>query len=657
MHRFVICFLLILLLLPTVAFSAPRNVILITIDTLRADYVSYNGSKHVQTPNLDRLARQGANFTRARTPVPLTLPSHASIMTGLYPSSHGVRDNGTFRLSESQITLAQILKRKGYTTAAFIGSFVLDHRFGLAQGFDIYEDRTWAKIAMLENPEAERNAEHVYKSFVQWWKKCDKSKPFFIWIHFYDPHAPYEPPAPFRERYKTNPYAGEVASTDSVVGKLIKDLETSGTLQNSIVAMVGDHGEGLGEHQENSHSVLIYNSTLHVPMILFAPDLIAGETQIHSLSRTIDLAPTLLDYLGFAKTLGEGFSLRTAIEGGKAPEIPSYSESLYPEFNLGWSSLHGIEAGKFHFILAPKPELYYLPTDPGEKQNRVKDFSQVADQLRNKLAPFLEKKPGVQEALDSETQEKLRSLGYVSGTEIQGGSRADPKDKMEIWNQMQFGMSLSRYGNCRKAIAVFEEILAREKNTLLVYDYLGSCYKKEDQWDKAEGLYRNALDQGIAAPAFHMNLGILYHRKKNLDSAEREMQKAIQLNKLSVEAHYHMGNILRDKRDWKRALPAYQEALRINPDYVYARNALGRTYAFLGENKEALEAFRQSVQTDPANAAAHFNLAVQLEKMKQRKEALQSYRRFLSLSSEKDQPLERQKAREAVARLSSRSSQ
>ncbi|HJZ12399.1 MAG TPA: sulfatase-like hydrolase/transferase, partial [Acidobacteriota bacterium] len=509
----------ILLFLPHIAFAAPRNVMLITIDTWRADYLSYNGSTKVQTPHVDRLAKEGANFTKARTSVPLTLPSHASIMTGLYPPNHGVRDNGSFRLPDSHSTLAQTLKSKGYITAAFIGSFVLDHRFGLNAGFDVYDDRTWNQIAMLESSDAERNAEAVYKAFQSWWTTRDQSKPFFVWIHLYDPHAPYEPPAPFRARYKTNPYAGEVAYADSFVGKLMNDLEKSTLTGNSIVAVVGDHGEGLGEHQENSHSVLIYNSKLHVPMILFAPKLIAPATRIDSLTRTIDLASTLLDYLGYGKNFGEGTSMRNVIEGGNVPEVQSYSESLYPKLNLGWSPLFGIEAGKFHFILAPAPELYYLPTDPAETKNRLQEFPQIVDQLQDKLKPFVEKPSVARQKLDAEAEEKLRSLGYVSGAQASRQSNADPKDKMGIWNRMQQGMSFSKYGNCREAIAIFEEVLMKEKDTPLVYDYLGSCYRSIKEWDKAENVYRKALDRGLESATVRMNLGVLLHREKKLEQA------------------------------------------------------------------------------------------------------------------------------------------
>jgi len=250
---------------PSIADKTP-NLLLITLDTLRADYLSCNGSKKVHTPHLDRLAQGGVNFTRARTSVPLTLPAHASIMTGNYPPLHGVRDNGGYRLAEEQLTLAEILHGQGYETAAFIGAFVLDRRFGLAQGFNVYDEGRWGNAGGLENLAAERSGDAVRDAFTNWLESRAGGQPFFAWVHLYDPHAPHNPPEAFRKRFADDPYAGEVAYTDAVVGKIVKDLESHKLLDSTLIAVVGDHGEGLGEHGERTHSLLIYNSTIHVPM-------------------------------------------------------------------------------------------------------------------------------------------------------------------------------------------------------------------------------------------------------------------------------------------------------------------------------------------------------------------------------------------------------
>ncbi|MCP3994427.1 MAG: sulfatase, partial [bacterium] len=312
------CLLAVLLLSAEVSAAAtpasPPNLLLITLDTFRADYLSYNGSSKLKTPNLDRLARGGVNFVRARSPVPLTLPSHTSILTGNYPPSHTVRDNADYIVPEEQLTLAEVLRSQGYNTAAFVGSFVLDSRFGLAQGFDLYDDRLASDLATLESFEAERSAGEVSSAFERWLRDRDRSRPFFSWVHFFDAHAPFVPPEPYLSRHQSDPYAGEIAYIDEVVGRIITKLESDDLLDVTIVAVVGDHGEGLGEHRELTHSVLIYNSTLHVPMMVHAPGLIPSEAKVGQLVRTIDLAPTLLDYLGSSVELGEGISLRSRID-------------------------------------------------------------------------------------------------------------------------------------------------------------------------------------------------------------------------------------------------------------------------------------------------------------------------------------------------------
>jgi len=324
---------------PTAADTKP-NLLLITLDTLRADYLSCNGSKKVHTPHIDRLARGGVNFARARTSVPLTLPAHASIMTGNYPPVHGVRDNGSYHLPEEQLTLAEVLDGHGYETAAFIGAVVLDSDFGIAQGFDVYDEGDWGNAIRLENLAAERSADAVHIAFSSWLKGRDGERPFFVWIHLYDPHAPYIPPEPFRKRYADDPYAGEIAYTDAVVGKIVEDLESRKLLDSTLVAVVGDHGEGLGEHGEQTHSLLIYNSTIHVPMLLYFPGRIPSGKTVDHLTRTIDLAPTILDYLSISQTIGQGSSLRPLVEGKNPDEkLVAYSESLYPSLNLASSSL------------------------------------------------------------------------------------------------------------------------------------------------------------------------------------------------------------------------------------------------------------------------------------------------------------------------------
>ncbi len=646
---------IILFLLSKFVFAESRNLILITIDTLRADYLSYNGSKKVKTPNLDALAAQGVNFQRARSAVPLTLPSHASILTGLYPPAHGVRDNAAFRLSEDMLTITEVLKKRGYRTAAFIGSFVLDHRFGLAQGFDFYDDRTWSDADMLERFEAERNAETVYNAAVQWLRANAGKQPLFIWIHLYDPHAPYTAPESFRNRYPRDPYAAEVAYTDFVVGKLHKEFGSLKLLNESMIAMTGDHGEGLGEHQESTHSVLIYNSTLHVPMLIVAPGWITPGTRVNQLCRTIDLAPTLLDYLGVQKSLGQGVSLRNLIEGKPQKELTAYSESLYPRLNLGWSELIGLEGSHHHYIQAPKAELYEIQKDPLEKSNRIAEFPDVVRQYRQNLQEYFSTKTDPSrppESMDAETREKLASLGYVSTTSpLKGTPSIDPKDKIGVWNEIQVALYHMSQKDHASAVQKLKSILSKERSMPLLYDYLGATYMQLQDWSNAEQIYRLALKSGMESSMFRTNLGLIHFHRKQFSQAEQELQKAIRLDATNVSAHYHLGNVFRSRGELQKALEQYESALKINPDYVFALNGSGMAYAALKQDNRSLEAFQQAIKIDPANAAAYFNLAVQLERMKQPKSAMEAYKTFLSVSNEKDFAAQRLKASEAIQRL------
>ncbi len=635
----------------------PYHLLLITLDTMRADYMSLNGSEHVQTPHLDRLARSGVNFTRARAPVPLTLPSHASILTGNDPPTHGVRDNGGYRLPDNQLTLAEVLEDHGYETSAFIGAFVLDHRFGLSQGFHVYDDRTWSDISMLENLEAERNADAVYGAFSSWLKDYEDEKPFFAWVHFYDPHAPYTPPEPFKSRYADNPYAGEVAYADETVGKILATLEKRGLRERTLVAIVGDHGEGLGEHEEKSHSILIYSSTLHVPMLIHRPGLVPEGRVVPDLTRIIDLAPTLLDYLGISNHLGHGSSLRSLVEGKKKREdIVAYSESLYPSLNLGWSELRGLESDRYRFILAPTLELYDVTSDPAETKNLAATRGEIAKGMRSQLEALLEKM-GTEEGdssqtIDPETQAMLRSLGYVSGASAAPGSSAiDPKDRMDVWNQIQLGTLLFGRGEYRSALEALLPALTSEQDNPMVYEYIGSCHMRLEQWSEAETVYRQALARGLESAAFHLNRGLAYFHRKDLVHAEEELEVALAMDDLSVEAYYRLGDVYRVGKRHAAAIEQYRNALEINPSYVYALNGLGMTLATIGRNNEAFDAFEKMVSVDPKGPRGYFNLGALLERMRRKEEALEAYRRFMSLSSEEEFSRERERAASAIQRL------
>jgi pentatricopeptide repeat protein len=635
-----------------------RSLLLITIDTLRADHLSCNGSKDVKTPHLDRLAAGGVNFRRARTTAPLTLPAHASIMTGLDPPEHGVRDNGSYRLPEDRLTLAETLAERGYETAAFVGAFVLEHRFGLDQGFDLYDDDVGTDEAMLESLEAERDADAVVSVFSGWLDERDAEVPFFAWVHIYDPHAPYTPPEPYRSRYAGDPYAGEVAFADAAVGTMIAGLESKNLLGSTVVAVVGDHGEGLGEHDEATHSVLVYNSTSHVPMLAHAPGLISAGTAVPQLVRVIDLAPTLLDYLGLEPSLGRGVSLRPLVEGGATRDPwTAYSESLYPRLNLGWSELRAVESGTHRYILAPREELYDLAVDPGETVNRAAELPEVAAALRRLLEDTISADVAPDRAahgaVDAETRAMLEKLGYLSksGTPRTEDSPADPKDRIAVWNRIQHGLFLSGRGDHAGALVILNRALTSEPDMPILYESIGSSYMRLGRYEEAERVYRRALERGIDSPDVRLNLGVIRYRRGDLNTAEQELRRALALKESGVEAHYRLADVYQAQKRYAQAVEHYRRALEINPRYIYAWNGLGMALALQGDGAKALDAFHEVVRLDPDQPRGYLNLAVHLERMRRIEEALETYRKFMSLAGEQEFARERRIAAEAIDRL------
>jgi arylsulfatase A-like enzyme/Flp pilus assembly protein TadD len=638
------------------------NLLLITLDTVRADHLGCNGSKKVHTPHIDRLAKGGVNFTRARTSAPLTLPAHASIMTGNYPPVHGVRDNGSYRLPEEQLTLAEVLDGHGYETAAFIGAFVLDRDFGIAQGFDVYDEGNWGAVDTLGHLAAERSADAVRDAFSSWLKSRAGSRPFFAWIHLYDPHAPYVPPEPFRKRYADDPYAGEIAYTDAVVGKIVEDLESRELLDSTLVAVVGDHGEGLGEHGEQTHSLLIYNSTLHVPMLLHFPELIPSGRTVGRLTRTIDLAPTILDYLGVSRIIGQGTSLRPLVEGESSDEeILAYSESLYASLNAGWSELRGLEAGRYRFILAPRQELYDLAEDPAELKNLVDSDPTLADRLRRSLASLMEsmRESGghARQAVDPRTEEMLRSLGYISTSHSPPPgepSLVDPKDRLELWRNIELGLSLFNQGNYSGALDTLNKALSEDRDIPILYAYIGWSNIQLNRYDEAERVYRQALERGIESAEIHANLGLISYHRRAFAEAEKELLIALKLEESSVPAHYRLADVYRATKNYSKAIEQYRRVLDIDSGYVWASNGLGMALAMAGKNEEALAAFRDVVRLAPGMAPGYLNLAIHLERMKLFPEALEAYRKFLDLSSEDEFARQRELAAAAIKRLQAR---
>ena len=350
----------------------PVNLLLVTVDTLRPDHLHCYGDSHIETPNIDAIAQDGALFENAVTQAPLTPPSHASIFTGLNPPSHHVRDTGGFVLQPSYTTLATILQRQGWDTAAFISSAVLKKLFGLNQGFAVYDDQMPKPGKGHEfDEDAERRAGETIDHAIRW-LDAHSGKPYFLWVHVYDPHAPYLPPSPYREKYKDRPYDGEIAYADHELGRLFAAVRSkSKSPAGTLIAVLSDHGESLGEHGEYTHGVFLYDSTLRIAFVLSGPGVPAG-VRIRQQARTIDFLPTMLDLMGGKPPASvQGTSLTPYFAGKEAATAVSYAETLYPKINMGWAELRAIRTAHWKYIRAPKPELYDLSQDPAEAHNVI----------------------------------------------------------------------------------------------------------------------------------------------------------------------------------------------------------------------------------------------------------------------------------------------
>src|SRR5882672_10267607 len=442
--------------------SAP-NVVLITIDTLRADHLGSYGYQQIKTPNIDALAADGARFARAFTAVPVTLPSHTAMLTGTYPMLSGMHDFSGNKLSPQQPTLATVLKQSGYATGAVIAAAVLDSRFGLNQGFDFYYDHfDFNRLDEANLDEMERPGNQVADQALDWLAKNSQKK-FFLWMHLYDPHFPYRPPEPYATEYASHLYDGEIAFADEQVGRLLRFLKNKGLYQNTIIVLSGDHGESLGEHGEKTHGFFIYNATMHVPLIVRLPGKSLALTVDDPVS-LVDLMPTVLSAVGLdIPSQVQGRSLLPILRGEKGNrERTVYGETFLPRIHFNWSELRGAENAKYHFIDAPRPELYDLAKDPGELRNLFADKKAVAEEMRAKLMSLIREYSAGKElaektGLDPALMERLKSLGYAGFSgggdpTITNRDLPDPKDRIATYELISDAIADSQHGRYPESI-------------------------------------------------------------------------------------------------------------------------------------------------------------------------------------------------------------
>lgn len=673
--------------------KADVNVLLISIDTIRPDRLSCYSKKHLETPAIDSLARRGALFERAFAHVPLTLPSHANMLLGVTPLFHGIHENKFGVVADDFLTLTEHLKAHGFATGAFIGAFPMDSRFGLAQGFDVY-DESYSTFPSALFVFPERKAEEVLSSAKAWLEKQDRK--WFAMIHLFDPHAPYLPPESFMREHKDDLYTGEVDYVDTELGKFFRFLEEKGFADNTYIILTGDHGESLGDHGEPTHGYFAYNSTLWVPLIMVGPGIKAGrisEYVAHS-----DLFPTLCDLLGIEKPSSlQGVSLLPLLKGKRIKERAIYIETLLANLYNAWAPLRGyIEKGK-KFIDLPIPEYYDLEKDFNEENNLMERFQLAEFQKRLKNLEeelTLIEKPKVEPQIDRESLEKLKSLGYLASlvpqTKEQFGPEEDLKTLLPVRSKQFRALTLFWEGKHEQSAQLFTQIIQEKPNLVQSYVQLSQIYEAQARGDEAihvleEGVRLNPdnyeilskfgislikygrLDQGIDVcrrslamidydPDVWSHLGVAYWRKGDFQKAQEYYLKALSLDKDNAGVFSNLGmlHLSLFKQDKKRAdhLQAseyFKKAIERDPTLASAYNGLGDTYNVIGQTDAAITLWEKTIDLDPDMDPAVYNLGLAHFEKGDKTRALPYLERYLELRKNTLTPGEIRRVQDLIA--------
>jgi arylsulfatase A-like enzyme/Flp pilus assembly protein TadD len=611
------------------SFAKPVNIILITLDTTRADRMGFLGSKRGLTPNLDSLAHQSAVFSRAYSQVPLTTPSHATMLTGTYPQFNHVTDLGS-PLAKDLPYLPDILRQHGYRTAAFVGSQVLDPKSAAAPGFDRGFETYDAPFHIRGHDEdryhsVERRGMTVVDGALAWLNQHTQG-PFFLWLHFYDPHDPYDPPPPFKTRYESSPYDGEIAYVDSAVGTLLTALRAHGLYDQTLVVVVADHGEAFGEHGERSHGLFLYDETLRVPLLVKLPGAGSAHPLVESRVGLVDIAPTLLQQAGIVPPAAmQGISLLELMKpsAGKSAttaksdmgtqDRPQFAETDYPYRAFGWSSLRAWRAGKYLYIDAPGRELYDQSLDPEAAHNLVNSAPGVADTMAAQLDEFRHKtgRASKEEVVLTPRQaEQLQALGYVSSGSSKPESEEkergpDPKDKVQIANLLHQGLLEADEQNYREAIPLFEQILKAEPKIALANLQLGRAWNSLGDYNKALPWLQKAVELTPQSVEAHYELGAALGEIGDWTGSAKQLETAVAQDPSSDEMHFYLGSAYEEIDCTGDAMKQYQAALDLNPDNYRANLLLGRLFAMQDRPKEALPLLQRAVKLEPQSADAH----------------------------------------------------
>lgn len=596
---------LLLFLLSAPAFPAaaarPHSpVVVISVDTLRADHLGCYGDRGDRTPHLDALAQAGTLFSRVDTPVPMTLPAHASLLSSTYPFAHGATENGQ-TVPRGLTTLAGVLKVQGYRTAAFIGGYVLDARFGLNQGFDVYDSPFHLRPDPGEEPpEVKRSAEEVLSAAEQWLKE-KSAQPFFVFIHLYDVHRPYS----------HGSYDAEIVYVDKAVGQFEQWLSDQRLLQDTLIVLTSDHGESLGEHGEETHGYFIYESTMWVPVIFRWPRG-AGEypARVDAPASLIDVAPAILDFLDIeAPRQFQGKSLLKLYRAPPGDAQPVYGESMYARDHLGCSPLRSIRWGRYKYIEAPKPELYDLDADPHERDNRYDRDRSLAIKLSARLrALYSGERREPQGPVDHAVVSRLRSLGYLGGGPPRAISGADPKDRLEEYVRYGRAIRLANAAHLAQAIREFKSVVQEDGQNVTARFYLAVCYYRSNRLEDAASELNSTLQISRNYVPAEELLGTIWLRKKDYVRARQQFVHIVAISPENYGAHFNLGILAMREGRSDEAARELQVAARADATSAQPHAALGSLYSEQGDLARARDEFRKALALDPRDETSRKTL-------------------------------------------------
>jgi arylsulfatase A-like enzyme/Tfp pilus assembly protein PilF len=620
------------------------NIILFTIDTLRADHLECYGYNSIKTPHINRLADEGILFEHNIVQAPLTLPSHSSILTGTYPLYHGIRDNGGFYLDESHVTLAEELKSRGYATGAFVAAFVLDSKWGLDQGFDYYYDNfDLTKYKKVSLDSVQRRGDEVLSEAYKWFEENDQDK-FFAWIHLYDPHTPYDPPEPYKTDYagrRFSLYDGEIAYVDQLIGEFRQFMEEKNLLEKTLIIFTSDHGESLGEHKENAHGFFIYDSAVRVPLIVRLPGKKKGGQRIANQVRSIDIMPTILNCLDnnpSANVQGQSL-LPYILDLDGDLELSAYSETYWPNYHYGWSELKSLRKGQYKFIEAPKPELYDVFKDPGERENLINRMASLGHEMQRNLNTLMENYSAADidevqpQRVDDDTLTKLQALGYLGSFRTsprESGERlADPKDKIELYNEIKVAQFLVTEEKMEQAEQKIKKVLNKDSSVLEARYILGNIFTKQEKFEEAIAEYQKAL--AVEADYYDaiFGLALAYKKSGREDDAIIGFQRLMELDNRDTKPLLHLSDIYLQLGQFDDALTHLKSASEIDPESPIFHNRLGAVYLKMEmldlAEKEIKEAM--AIERSVPLLNAHFNMALLHEARGELDQAVLEYKK------------------------------